>query len=473
MSNLNISAIALDLGTTSIKAALMDADGMLHHITRQDAPAIDTDNGHYESNALSYLKIAEQVVRQCLAHADTDQKPPLGLCSQRSSFVIWDKTTGDPITPLISWQDDRGSQCCTRLQSSTPVIQQLTGLRLTPYYLAPKLNVLLQENLTWRDQLIQNEWLVGTLDTFLIWHWTEGQHFMVDASMAARTLLMDIQRQRWSKTLCELFEIPIDILPSIQPSTQLNIPLKTVGLRLTTSVADQSAAFLASIGANIAHTHDRALVNLGTGGFVIRNTPEESPVLHGYLQTLIYQPVDKPAQLAIEGTLNSIAAALAPFPVKECAIEDMASTDIFCIAEPSGLGAPYFRQDYGLFFSHAIAALTRQQTATLLLEAITFRITRIVEDFHRQSPVREIYLSGGLSALPCLQQSIRQCVGVPVYYLQQKEASLQGTALLTCETHHAFDVERIEITDQTKNDKLQNKFLAWKKWLDDLLLTNI
>lgn len=471
MSNATISAIALDLGTTSVKAALMDAEGILHHITQQNAPDIDTGDGHYESDALSYLKIAGQVVAQCLAH--TDQKPPLGLCSQRSSFVIWNKTNGNPITPLISWQDDRGNKCCTRLQSSTQAIQQLTGLRLTPYYLAPKLNVLIQENPSWRDKLIEHEWLVGTLDTFLIWHWTEGHYFIMDASMAARTLLMDIHQRQWSKTLCELFEIPIDILPDIRSSTQLNIPLKTFDLSLTTSIADQSAAFLTSIGATTAHTYDRALVNLGTGGFVIRSIPQEFPVLSGYLQTLIYQPAHKSAQFAIEGTLNSIAVALSPYPVKDCVVEDMASNDIFCIAEPSGLGAPYFCQAYGLFFSHSVSTLTQQQIATLLLEAITFRIARIVEDFHRQSPINEIYLSGGISALPCLQQSIRQCTRIPVYYLQQKEASLQGTALLICDTHNTFDVECIEITIQSENEKLPRKFLAWKKWLDGLLLTNI
>lgn len=106
-----------------------------------------------------------------------------------------------------------------------------------------------------------------------------------------------------------------------------------------------------------------------------------------------------------------------------------------------------------------------------MLEAITFRVVRIVEDFHNQFPLRAVYLSGGLSALPCLQQSIRQCIGIPVYYLQQKEASLQGTALLTFNTGNTFNQETIEITIQSKNERLLNKFLAWKKWLDGLLLT--
>ena len=74
-------AIALDLGTTSIKAALMDRQGDLQHIITRSAPAIDNHNGHYESNARDYAEIAEQVLKECIAH--TGNNPPLGLCSQR------------------------------------------------------------------------------------------------------------------------------------------------------------------------------------------------------------------------------------------------------------------------------------------------------------------------------------------------------------------------------------------------------
>ncbi|GKS70283.1 glycerol kinase [Nitrosomonas sp. PY1] len=468
MRNPDISAIALDLGTTSIKATLMDTDGNLCHVIRQDAPAISHHNGYYESDGLAYLATAEQVLKQCLNH--THQKPPLGLCSQRSSFLIWEKSSGDPVIPLISWQDTRGRECCNRLYASTELIQRLAGLRLTPYYFAPKLNILLRENPSWRDKLIQKQWLVGTLDTFLIWRWTRGQHYWVDASMAARTLLMDIHQQQWSRSLCELFEIPLEILPDIRSSTGLNVMLESFGLTLMASVADQSAAYLASVDANLADASTRALVNLGTGGFVIRTFPQESSVSNGYLHTLVYQPVGKLPCFAIEGTLNSIAAVLAPYSIEDCVIEEMADNDIFCLAEPSGLGAPYFRQDYGLYFSQSISLLTQQQIVVLLLEAICFRIARIIEDFHSQLPLAVIYLSGGLSALPCLQYGIGQCVPLPIYCLQQKEASLQGTALLaTNDKVHCFqEASRISIIQ--KSDKLNKKFLAWKEWLDGLLL---
>lgn len=456
------AAIALDLGTTSIKAALMDRQGNLHNIVTQPAPAIDSHDGRYESDAIEYARIAEQVLQTCIE--ETAEKPPLGLCSQRSSFLIWDKTSGEPVTPLISWQDDRGKSCCERLQTSTDTLHTLTGLRLTPYYFVPKLNVLLQENPAWSEKLVQGKWLAGTLDTFLIWRWTNGKHFITDASMAARTLLMDIHRQQWSDTLCHLFGIPQEILPHIKPSAGLNVLLEN-GLTLQASVGDQSAALIASLADNACE----ALVNLGTGGFVIRSLAANTPAPSGYLQTLVYQNKNRQTRFAVEGTINSIAAALAPYPAKDCRVEDLAQNDIFCLAEPSGLGAPYFRSDWGIHFSASTAALSEQQVAALLLEAIIFRVTRILEDLHQHSPLSRVYLSGGLSSLPCLQQGIAQCIPLPVYFLLQKETSLQGAALLACgfKTTHQREIQKIEI--KPANTALVHKYQRWKIWLDALL----
>ncbi len=460
------SAIALDLGTTSIKAALMDRQGNLQHIVTRSAPAIDSHNGRYESNALDYAEIAEQVLKECTAQ--TDNNPPLGLCSQRSSFLIWDKISGNPVTSLISWQDDRGASCCDRLHASTDTIHNLTGLRLTAYYFAPKLSFLLQENPAWREKLVQGEWLAGTLDTFLIWRWTQGQHFLTDASMAARTLLMDIHRQHWSDTLCQLFNIPCSILPQIKPSTGLNLSLPDFGLTLQASVGDQSAALIASL----TDSPTGALVNLGTGGFVIRSLAKNELAFDGYLQTLVYQNENQQVQFAVEGTLNSIAAALAPYPVRDCCIEELASNDIYCLAEPSGLGAPYFRKDWGVYFSQSISALTTQQITALMLEAIIFRVARILEDFHHHSPLTQVYLSGGLSELPCLQQGIAQCVPFPVFHLQQKEASLQGAALLASGLKINCRQQTNKIAINCGNNALSEKFQHWKNWLDDLLTTH-
>ena len=469
-----ISAIALDLGSTSIKAGVLDQHGMLSGIVSQPAAPITSSNGRYESDALEYVKIAEQVLSECLAKiTPVEEQPALGLCSQRSSFLIWDKASGQPITPLISWQDNRGAASCAALQNSNQFIHTRTGLRLTPYYFAPKLSTMLDDKL--RAQLARGEVLLGTLDTFLIWRWTHGAHYITDASMAARTLLMDIQAQQWSPELCDLFNIPLQCLPKIKPSAGLNLNLNN-GCILRASVADQSAALIATLAQDGAD----ALINLGTGGFVIRYLPVRVAKIisrtnaGGYLTTLVYQDENLRAYTACEGTLNSIAAALAPYPVNECEPENFAQSgsagdEIFCLAEPSGIGAPYFRADIGLTFSQPTTHLTQQQIATLLLEAITFRLARIVENFHRQSPLQRVYLSGGLSQVKCLQQGIAQCLPCDVYLLEQQETSLHGAALLASGQTFLPDGQSKKIQPYVDATKLKEKFQRWKAWLDELL----
>ena len=458
-----IVAIALDLGSTSVKAGLLDQQGNLSGIVSLHVPEIQSCEGRYESDALAYASITEQVLNTCLAQTNTF--PPLGLCSQRSSFLLWEKTSGNPITPLISWQDTRGAESCAALQSQESLITELTGLRLTPYYYGPKLRVVLQQNPQWREKLRHGELLVGTLDTFLIWRWTGGKLHITDASMAARTLLMDIDQQQWSPALCELFDIPLRILPAIKTSAHMNVKLDN-GLTMQASLGDQSAALVASVG----EARNVALVNLGTGGFVIRYLENPHAKTDGYLRTLVYQESAHPAHIAIEGTINSIAAALAPYPVSECSIEDLAvHADVFCIAEPSGLGAPYFRQDIGLQFSASITQLTQKQIASLLLEAIIFRVARIVEDFHHDDPIKQVYLSGGLSELNCLQQGIAMCLHCDVYRLQQREASLQGAGMLAANVKSAQQQDANKVLLTHESTAIFNKYQHWKIWFDGVL----
>jgi glycerol kinase len=471
-----IAAVALDLGTTSIKAGLLSQDGILGGIVTRPAPAIAADGGRYESDALAYATVAEEVLAVCLAQAEARPRhggaepsgagagAPLGLCSQRSSFLIWERAGGKPVTPLISWQDDRGAESCVALRDREEFIRGLAGLPLTPYYLAPKLRVLLREHPSWRERLMRGEWLLGTLDTFLIWRWTGGTRHLTDVSMAARTLLMDVHTQQWSPALCELFDIPLQILPQIRPSAAMGVRLGN-GLTLQASVGDQSAALVASLAAG----QPEALVNLGTGGFVICHLPEGRSAPQGYLQTLVLQDSAHQVHMAAEGTLNSIAAALAPYPVEACRVEDLGSDDIFCLAEPSGLGAPYFRSDLGVRFSALTEHLPAQRIALLLQEGIVFRVARILEDFQREFGIARVYLSGGLSGLPCLQQGIAQCVPLGVFRLLQADASLMGAAQLASgiASGDLRKIEQIGVAGDRR--QLAEKYRRWKAWLDGLL----
>lgn len=453
--------LALDLGTTSIKAGMLDRDGRLMRVVVRSAPAVESVDDRYESDAIRYLKMAESALAECMAPHEATASL-LGLSCQRSSFLLWDRASGLPVTPLISWQDSRGESCCAALHAHETRIHALTGLRLAPYYFAPKLNVLLRHNPQWRSGLLRGELMLGTLDSFLIWRWSGGAQHITDASMAARSQLMDIYTLQWSPELCALFDIPISILPRITPSCGLHLALQN-GVWLQASVGDQSAALVAGLG----NHPDAALVNLGTGGFVIRLLAQGAREPQGYLQTLVYQEPTRTTHFAAEGTINSIAAALAHYPVAECTLAQLGKNRIHCLVEPSGMGAPYFRSDIGLSFSESVAHLSQVEVAALLLEGIIFRVVRILEDFQHDLPFDRIYLSGGLSELTCLQQGIALCAPAPVFLLVQKESSLLGAALLAAGLLGGGEAEHV--TRAADCGGLQEKYQDWKVWMDGYL----
>lgn len=456
-----IVAVSLDLGTTSIKAGLVSADGELIGLVVRPAPPIVVEAGRYESDAIAYAEVAEAVLAECLAR--TSARPPLGLCSQRSSFLLWERASGRPVTPLISWQDDRGKSSCRTLRENEGRINALTGLPLTPYYLGPKLSVLLDAHPDWRARLQSGEWMLGTLDTFLIWRWTDGRHHMMDASMAARTLLMDIQRVQWSDELCALFRVDAATLPEIVPSSGLDILLGN-GLHLQASVGDQSAALLHAIRPG----QKTALVNLGTGGFVAALVSPEDEVLSGYLRTLVCVDGKGRKQVACEGTLNSIASALAPYPAEYSLPEELARDEVFCLAEPSGLGAPYFRSDLGICFSESVEQLAPQRIAVLLQEAIIFRVARIFEELQRKQKLEIAILAGGLANLPCIQQGIAALVPA-AYHQTQSEAGLLGVAGMVAGKDLKDNAGVEKIFQNQDVMRIRAKYSGWKSWLDGLL----
>ncbi|PKM12448.1 MAG: carbohydrate kinase [Gammaproteobacteria bacterium HGW-Gammaproteobacteria-3] len=455
--------LALDLGSTSIKAGVMDAAGELQQIETLPAPEIYALAGRYESDASAGLEAVKQLLQK---YRNSTEPLGLGLSTQRSSFLIWNKANGRPVTPLVSWQDTRGAASCKALRHEEALIQKLTGLRLAPYYFAPKVRQLLKASPDLRSGLEQGSLLIGTLDTFVIWHESEGRYHIIDETMAARTLLMAIDQRQWSPVLCELFSIPQEILPEIYPSSDLNIAL-TDGLVLQASAADQSAAVIAGIKPD----QREALVNLGTGGFVIcYPNGQKNEAATGYLKTL----TSSNGRVAIEGTLNAITAALSPFPYPACALEDLASVpDVFCIPEPNGVGSPYFYTCDGIIFSAPVAHLNAKQIAGLLLEGIVFRVVRILEDFQHLYGVERVYLAGGLTRLGCLQQGIALCSGsMVVYSLLQKESSLRGAALLAANMPPAYRRQAVKIEARNRHLALPGKYRRWKIWFDRLMASS-
>ena len=142
----------------------------------------------------------------------------IGITNQRETTIIWHKKTGKPVAPAIVWQDRRTHQWCRdwRDKGFDAKIQQITGLRIDPYFSASKIVWLLNQNPKLRQQALAGELAFGTVDSWLLFNMT-GEH-SIDITNASRTMLMSLQTGDWSEELLELFDIPKTMLPTIKPS---------------------------------------------------------------------------------------------------------------------------------------------------------------------------------------------------------------------------------------------------------------
>ncbi|BFM02553.1 hypothetical protein Psyaliredsea_12000 [Psychrobacter alimentarius] len=220
--------LALDQGTTSSRAILYDDHARPIKMVQQPTILKTPQAGFVEQDAQqiwqTQISCAHDVINQAgLLATDVTS---IAITNQRESIVVWDKKTGKPLAPAIIWQDRRTASYCKKLTTNTSHdsqsdissdVQRITGLRLDPYFSASKIAWLLEHNPKWRARIDNDEIAVGTIDSWLIYKLTGGEH-VIDVTNASRTLLYDINKMEWSEELCARFAIPMNLLPKVLPS---------------------------------------------------------------------------------------------------------------------------------------------------------------------------------------------------------------------------------------------------------------
>lgn len=457
-------AIALDLGSTRFKTALTEPDGMLSHFRSIEAPSLKGSGLIREGDALEYIKRATELLRDSLAGLSKDT--PIGIASQRSSFLLWDKASGLPATPLISWQDRRALHWCEMRRDQAKKITEHTGLVWSPHYAGPKLAELFSADLSLKRAAEKGILLFGTLETFLLWKLSNKKIHQTDLSMAARTMLTDPRQGEWSGELLDYFGVPETILPSIKTTWGRNAPLEIGGIVCAT-IADQSASIIGAADATLGGL----IINLGTGGFVIRPTGRKMLSAEKYLSFPVFQSPNNNIEFALEGTINAISDALSKLHNVRISInEEDTEPNFFCLPDSSGTGAPYWRADVSTRFSKDRSKLNTSTIKRAIMEGIIFRACQISEDLFRDtSPPSKIILSGGMAQEEFIQQGLTACLGLPVRVLHEKEATLKGAGLLALNALTEHKLQYHTVMPDLKSGYLKEKFIRWKKWTESEL----
>jgi glycerol kinase len=210
--------LAIDAGSFAIRCTLFGDDGGAVAASArridQRTPAPDW----HEQDAEQIWRALLDALAELAASHDLGGVAAVGLTNQRGTCLLWDRATGEPLGPAISWSDRRMEPFVAALRDAghALLVQVTTGAPLHSFYSAPKLRWML-DNLTGAGGLLAVGQLAGgTLDSWLLWKLTGGKIHATDYSNAQRTLLLNLATLGWEPELARLFSVPLDILPELR-----------------------------------------------------------------------------------------------------------------------------------------------------------------------------------------------------------------------------------------------------------------
>jgi glycerol kinase len=205
-----IGVLAIDVGTSGVRAAVVDQAGDV--VTSFYKPALPTSPmmNFVEFDPAEQAEVALVVASQALAAWD-GPVAAVGITNQRASTILWDRAGGAPLGPGVGWQDLRTVGMCMALQAQ--------GLRLAPNASATKLAFLLDMADPDRSRAAAGELAFGTVDTWLAWTLSEGSAHVTDPGNAAVTGLLSPDGADWDDRVLEQLRIPREVLPEIVDSS--------------------------------------------------------------------------------------------------------------------------------------------------------------------------------------------------------------------------------------------------------------
>ena len=458
--------ISIDQGTTSSRVVLFDIKGNIKFISQYEFKQYFPRNGWVEHNPNEIWSTTLKALKQAIKKAKSLKGNILtiGITNQRETTILWNKKTGKPIYNAIVWQDRRTQEYCRSLKNKNyeNTFRKKTGLFIDPYFSATKIKWILNNVKVSKKLLKTNNLLFGTVDTFLIWKLTKGKQHLTEATNASRTMLFNINNNKWDNEILQKLKIPRSILPEVKNSadnfgktdkrvTGKEIPISAV-------LGDQQAAAVGQAcfeKGSIKSTY-------GTGAFVIMNTGSKKINSKNKLLTTICYRLNNKTTYALEGSIFIAGAGVQwlrdkiklinnAYETEKIAKSTKSNNEVYVVPAFSGIGAPYWRPDArGL-----ITGLTRDSDWKTLVratvESVAYQSNDLFYSMNKDGlKPRIVKIDGGMVANNWFSQFLADVINLKVIRPKVLETTALGAALLA-----GYQVGEFKSLNQIKN--------TWKK----------
>lgn len=445
--------LAIDQGTTSTRSIVFDVGLRVIATAQEEFPQHFPFSGWVEHDPSDLWSTVAGTARAVIEKAgiDAGEIRAIGITNQRETTLVWDRETGQPIYNAIVWQDRRTAEDCAALRAEgfEEDVTSRTGLLLDPYFSATKLRWILENVEGARARAEAGHLLFGTVDSYLIWKLTGGRVHATDATNAARTMLYDIAKGAWSKTICTRLGIPMSMLPQVKDCAadfgETRTDLFGHAIPIRGVAGDQQAA---TVG-QACFSPGMMKSTYGTGCFALLNTGDVMVRSQNRLLTTIAYQLDGKPTYALEGSIF-IAGAVVQWlrdglktireaeEVQAQAEAADPTQDVVLVPAFTGLGAPWWAPDC----RGAIFGLTRNsgrnELAKAALESVGYQTRDLLEAMSADwsgsdqgdAPRGTLRVDGGMARSDYAMQFLADILGAPVDRPEVTETTALGAAWL-------------------------------------------
>ena len=436
--------LSIDQGTTSSRSILFDLKGKKIFSSQIEFEQIFPNSGWVEHNPEEIWRVTLKTIKEAINKSKKFKSKiiSIGITNQRETTILWDKDTGKPIYNAIVWQDRRTQKICENLKNRNleNSFRKKTGLFIDPYFSATKVKWII-DNIPSAKKFIKNKRLMfGTVDTFLIWRLTDKKNHYTDATNASRTMMFNINTNKWDDEILKKLKIPKSILPLVKNSADDfgTSSKKIIGeeIPINAVLGDQQAAAVGQACFNKGSVKS----TYGTGAFAIMNTGNTKILSKNKLLTTICYRLKNKNTYALEGSIFIAGAGVQWLRDKLKLINNAKETEkivnsqknndgIYIVPAFTGLGAPYWSPDS----RGIITGLTRntdwKNLVRAVIESVAYQSYDLFESMRKDgSKPKIIKVDGGMVANNWFAQFLSNILDTNVLRPKIQETTALGVA---------------------------------------------
>ncbi len=437
--------LALDQGTTSSRAIIFNHNGGIVAVSQKATEQFFPREGwvEHDPNEIWYTQssvAAEAVAKANITGADI---ACIGITNQRETTIVWDRETSLPIYRAIVWQDRRTAEYCDELKEKgyADVIRKKTGLIIDAYFSATKIKWILDNVEGARERAEKGKLCFGTVDSWLIWKFTQGKCHATDVTNASRTMLFNIHEMKWDEDLLNLFGIPASMLPEVKASSEVYSETATTLFSSKIPISGVAGDQQASLFGQLCLEPGMTKTTYGTGCFMVMNTGEEVITSKNNLLSTVAWKIGDKVTYALEGSVFVGGAVIQWLRDGVHLLEKASESEAMATSVPdscgvvfvpalTGMGAPYWDQ----YARGAILGITRGTTPAHIvraaIEGIAFQVYDVLEAMAQdvgRKPV-DLRVDGGATANSFLVQIQSDVCRIKVTRPEVLETTALGAA---------------------------------------------